>query len=183
MQRRRVRRQGVLRQRVRVDVEREILCHLSVVGQILDPIVRDGRPVATHGAADAPWSLLPEMKRVQALLAERVQTLQDLRSPPVKVEVIVTDFAFVLLIGERRGGLTGGLRSARRQIYLCHVISRHSRSPVKTKGAGGQMLMTAHVSPALPLPSTAFIETPSLCVLNNPPCLVQTVGIPARHGD
>lgn len=106
-----VRRQGVLRQGVRVDVEREILRHLGVVGQVLYPIIRHRSPVATDGAADAPWPLLPEMKRVQALLAERVQALEDLRSPAVKVEIIVADFAFVLLVGKRRGGLAGGFRS------------------------------------------------------------------------
>lgn len=75
MQRGRVRRQSVLRQRVRVDVERKILRHLGVVGQVLYPIIRHWSPVATDGAADAPWPLLPEMKRVQALLAKRVQAL------------------------------------------------------------------------------------------------------------
>lgn len=108
----RERRQSVLREGVRVNVERKILRHLGVVGQVLDPVIRHGGPVAADGAADAPWPLLPEVKRVQALLAEGVQALQDLRSPPVKVEVIVADFAFVLLVGKRRGGLAGGVRSA-----------------------------------------------------------------------
>lgn len=111
VQRRRVRRQSVLRQGVRVDVERKILRHLGVVGQVLYPIIRHRGPVATDGAADAPWPLLPEVKRVQALLAKRVQALQDLGRPAVKVEIIVADFAFVLLVGERRGGLAGGFRS------------------------------------------------------------------------
>ena len=157
VQRRRVGRQGVLRQRVRVDVQREILRHLCVVGQVLYPVVRHRGAVATDRAADAPWPLLPEVQRVQTLLAERVQALQDLRGPAVKVEVIVADLALVLLVGERRGGLAGGLRSARGQLYLCHVIFRHSHSPVSTKGAGGQMLMTVRVSPPLPL----LIEAPS----------------------
>lgn len=111
VQRRRVRWQSVLGQRIRVDVEREILRHLGVVGEVLYPIIRHRSPVATDRAADAPWPLLPEVKRVQALLAKRVQALQDLRSPAVKVEIIVADFALVLLVGERRGGLAGGFRS------------------------------------------------------------------------
>lgn len=154
VQRRRVRRQRVLGQRVRVDVEREILRHLGVVGQVLYPIIRHRGPVAADGAADAPRPLLAEMERVQALLAERVQTLQDLGGPAVKVEIIVAYFAFVLLVGEHRGGLAGGFRSVWCQIYLCHVIFRHSRSPANTKGAGGQMLMTVQFSPPLPLLSS-----------------------------
>lgn len=75
VQRRRVRWQSVLRQRIRVNVEREILRHLGVVGKVLYPIIRHRSPVATDGAADAPWPLLPEVKRIQALLAERVQAL------------------------------------------------------------------------------------------------------------
>lgn len=75
VQRGRVRRQSVLRQGVRVDVEREILRHLRVVGEVLYPIIRNRGPVATDGAADAPWPLLPKVKRVQALLAKRVQAL------------------------------------------------------------------------------------------------------------
>lgn len=111
VQRGRVRRQSVLRQGVRVDVERKILRHLGVVGQVLYPVVRHRGPVATDGAADAPWPLLPEVQRVQALLAKRVQALQDLGSPTVKVEIIVADFAFIFLVGKRRGGLAGGFRS------------------------------------------------------------------------
>lgn len=75
VQRRRVRWQSVLRQGVRIDVERKILRHLCVVGEVLYPIIRNRGPVATDGAADAPWPLLPEVKRVQALLAKRVQAL------------------------------------------------------------------------------------------------------------
>lgn len=75
VQRGRVRRQSVLREGVRVDVERKILRHLGVVGEVLYPIIWHRSPVATDGAADAPWPLLSEVKRVQALLTKRVQAL------------------------------------------------------------------------------------------------------------
>ncbi|MCJ8739812.1 hypothetical protein PDJAM_G00051500 [Pangasius djambal] len=142
MQRRRVRRQRVLRHGVGVHVhaQREVLRDLGVVGQVAYPVIRHGRAVAAHGARDAPRPLLAQVQRVQALLAERVQALEDLGRAPVQVEVVIADLTLVLLILVRAAGNPcirlyirllghggGGGGGVSRTFRSHHLILRRSR--------------------------------------------------------
>ncbi|KAL0624674.1 LOW QUALITY PROTEIN: hypothetical protein AAY473_003723 [Plecturocebus cupreus] len=116
------RREAVLGQRVvrGAQSQREGLGELGVVGQAVHAAVGQRRAVAAYRACDGAGRAKPgrrarralrrgsggrggggaELQLAQALLAEGVQARQQLRRTPVRVEVVVADFALVVL--ERR---------------------------------------------------------------------------------
>lgn len=85
----------------------EGLGHLGVHRQSFHSGVRDYSPVSAYWAGQAPWPVFPAMKCAQALLAESVQTLQELGSPPVQIKVVVADLTLILLIGRGEVRVTG----------------------------------------------------------------------------
>lgn len=134
---RRQRREAVLGQRVvrRAQRQREGLGELGVVGQAVHAAVGQRRAVAAHGARDGARRAVPgrraqralrrgagrggggggsaELQLAQALLAEGVQASQQLGRAPVRVEVVVADFALVVLERREAGDRHRGAPSSR----------------------------------------------------------------------
>lgn len=102
--------------------QREGLGELGVVGQAVHAAVRQRRAVAAHRARDGAGRAVPgwrarralrgragggggaELQLAQALLAEGVQACQQLGGAPVRIEVVVADFALVVLERREAGG-------------------------------------------------------------------------------
>lgn len=157
------RREAVLGQRIvcGAQSQREGLGELGVVGQAVHATVRQRRAVAAHRARDGAGRAVPgwrarrtlrdragggggaELQLAQALLAEGVQACQQLGGAPVRVEVVVADFALVVLERREVGGGCRGVPDSRVPVIMSS--SRRAPNSVSAPGAAAPALGAAAV--------------------------------------